>query len=406
MKRHRVFLLSVGLWLCWAGLVRADAVPPWKLGYLYRVKVEVPDRSEPKSGDPKSGEAKPDEKFKEYILHAAIRGTEKINGHLCWKVEFGVSGKERLGGSFRFRVSLDAKDGWPRKAFSFKDYRPMPIQQVGDARLLTVAPEGIPLDFLPLLGPMEAKSGDSTLTVAREGDSLVQTVTLTRGMKKELVIRQEWKEGATWWDKYERYRDGQLDLRAWYVAEYGTGKKPPVAQETPKPPPQSPKPAVKPKAGKTAKQNYPPFVDIANDPLRNDPRLQVKVKMKLRNPRAHHILSRLEKATGLTFSADENVDAERPVFAALEWNTRACNVMDSLARSPTIQGKWKKVEGGYQLIGKPRDKEAEPFVDPDPERITSEYLFWAVSGSGVLVVLMGYLAHYLYQKKKSTAKEK
>ncbi len=104
-----------------------------------------------------------------------------------------------------------------------------------------------------------------------------------------------------------------------------------------------------------------PFADAKKDFLHLDERLQVKLTLKLRNPRTQHILERLHEATKLTFTMDDNVDPSRPVFGSIQMNgIPAWNLMRQLSTSPNVQGTWEAVADGYRLVGKPRPPGQEP----------------------------------------------
>ncbi len=89
-----------------------------------------------------------------------------------------------------------------------------------------------------------------------------------------------------------------------------------------------------------------------NDNLHLDERLKVPMLLKLRNARPQDVLKRLQDATKLQFTMDENVDPNIPVWAFTTGNMPAFQTMRSMANATPIQGVWEDVGDGYRLIGK------------------------------------------------------
>ena len=125
-----------------------------------------------------------------------------------------------------------------------------------------------------------------------------------------------------------------------------------------------------------------PFVSGKKDFLHLDERLQVKMDLVLQSPRPQHLLERLQQATRLSFTMDENVDTATPVWASIHLNQMAAwSIMRQLATSPSVQGRWEQLADGYRLVGKKNPEAAlgkkpkgtfAPFRDDtnDPVRLT------------------------------------
>jgi HEAT repeat protein len=97
------------------------------------------------------------------------------------------------------------------------------------------------------------------------------------------------------------------------------------------------------------------YADGKKESLHLDERLQVKITMKLRNPRPQDVLNRLQQATKLNFTMNEHVDQETPVWATShQVNVQVYHAMRQLAAMANIQGTWEDVGDGYRLVAKPR----------------------------------------------------
>ena len=104
-------------------------------------------------------------------------------------------------------------------------------------------------------------------------------------------------------------------------------------------------------AGKLLPPTKGLFADGQKEVLHLDERLQVKLTLRLQNPRPLDVLKRLQQGTGLALTVDENVDPDIPVWASQQSvNMPAWIVMRQMAAAPSIQGKWEDVGDGYRLV--------------------------------------------------------
>lgn len=86
--------------------------------------------------------------------------------------------------------------------------------------------------------------------------------------------------------------------------------------------------------------------------LKTDPRLKVPITKNLKTPKARELLDTLENATGLKFSANEMVETNEEAFGSLSFrNVPAWVVMQEVAKSNAVKGRWEKTDDGYMLIG-------------------------------------------------------
>src|SRR5216684_2027461 len=208
-------------WLTFGGSkASGQATLSWKTGDSWHISVELILKEPPEKPKISGTEKEKTPIIHQYDMHIVILGTEKVDGANCWKVDFLIAEKKPPAGlTGRYRVCVDAEDGWPRKAFSFRDYRNLPIDQFDKARCLTTVPVGYPMEIFPAAELRDAKGAKSsyTLKVTSSPETGVRTAILRTGDDNELEIRQKWKEGEKWWHEYERYRKGNLDLRAHVV---------------------------------------------------------------------------------------------------------------------------------------------------------------------------------------------
>lgn len=129
--------------------------------------------------------------------------------------------------------------------------------------------------------------------------------------------------------------------------------------------------------------------------LQDDPRLQVRVSMDLKQPGLRDVLVPLEQATALRLTSDE-VSTSKPILGSLSIATApAWSVMRDLAMSQKVQGHWQTTENGYHLT-----------VTQQPEDDVT------VAGSGFgrrwrsvasAVVLLGLIAWVVYRTLRGDA---
>ncbi len=148
----------------------------------------------------------------------------------------------------------------------------------------------------------------------------------------------------------------------------------------------------------------PPGPREATAELKNDPRLQARVTASFKKPRVDDLILCLEKATGLKYATNGMVETTLESFGSVSFrNTPAWIVMQELARSGAVRGRWEKGSDGYTLIGSlgteaqaarvaSLQKPAQPELLTERPRQTS-HQFWIfllvitapVAGLGVFV---------------------
>jgi len=157
-------------------------------------------------------------------------------------------------------------------------------------------------------------------------------------------------------------------------------------------------------SAKTPKDAFPPFIDDTDDPLPDDPRLQVKLTINLQEPRIPDLLKLLQDATGVTLTA-ESVDTATPIYGSVNWsNTTAWSAMRSIAETPRVQGAWEKVADGYRLRGKhmPAAVPAPNPIQANPSPAAPRAPLWLVlilAGFLVIVLCLA-LAWQLWGRRK------
>jgi hypothetical protein len=85
--------------------------------------------------------------------------------------------------------------------------------------------------------------------------------------------------------------------------------------------------------------------------LKKDPRLQVKLTVKMDRPTLAVLLDEIERASGVTLVAPTEGNAEREVFGSVGWvNMPAWWTMKQVALAPAVKGHWVQEGGGYRLV--------------------------------------------------------
>ncbi len=129
-------------------------------------------------------------------------------------------------------------------------------------------------------------------------------------------------------------------------------------------------------------QRSPLEVDIVF--LKADPRLRAGVTADLQEPKIDELLDFLRQATGLRLPRDDNVDLNKPVTGSLSMrHMRAWDLMDLLARSKAVQGRWYRVGDDYRLVGGAPPSPEVPAPPPSPPRRALRY--W-LAGVGLAVL--------------------
>lgn len=118
--------------------------------------------------------------------------------------------------------------------------------------------------------------------------------------------------------------------------------------------------------------------------LRADARLYRPLTVSLSEPTVEDVLEQLREATGVSLSIDsENVETKDPAFFNVRLhNMPAWAVMQRLARSKVVQGRWVEDGEGYQLVGT---------VQPRPAATPSGGLGvvgWTLLALGAVVALL------------------
>jgi hypothetical protein len=285
----------VALWglLFSAPIATAQNPPAWKLAEMWSVNVEWASGADSLPEKPRSG----------VEMSVVIMGMEPNS----YRVDFIVHPHKKPPGgqTLHYTLSVDAKNGWPRGACGMHDKRQLSLEEFGSFRMFTEFPPGYPIEVIPEVPPgqFEGKSGARlTLKDGAEPGQRIAVIRLQDG--EEVEIRQTWPAGEKWWQTYERYRNGKLELRARL-----TSYKPQPAR------PVMPNPAL---------------LDDHENPLWEDPRLRIKVKFKLTNPLVGDFMQQFEAAAGIR-SAPMRTSICRSRFSAA-----------SIGLTPTSRWPWMR----------------------------------------------------------------
>lgn len=83
-----------------------------------------------------------------------------------------------------------------------------------------------------------------------------------------------------------------------------------------------------------------------------DPRLRVKVSFDLKAPLVEDVLHELRQATKVNLSRADDIQNQYAAHGSLSFRSvPAWQVMDTLAKSKRVEGRWEKDGDGYRLVG-------------------------------------------------------
>jgi hypothetical protein len=360
-------------------------VRAWKVGDNWTVCVELYSRDWMKAfGRPPTSKAgtKP-QVVARYLVRVKVAGTETVGAIPCFLLDFLPGRGAPEGARESCRLFVRQQDGWAVKVLQGSaDRSPLWLEQLGEASLLASFPEGQPIELFPSDRPCSIKPAGSSLALdirqqqTGNNQRFVESI-LKSGDREQLRIQQMWDQDGKWWTEYERYVKGHKDLRAHLVLD-----------DTPNQPTAMPPPIRAP-----VRVEGPPMTP-QNDPtgLHSDPRLQARVTFDLKNPLVDDVLDELRKATGVVFFRADEVQNQYPVAASLGFHsTPACRVMDALAASRRVEGRWQKEDAGYRIVpnGNPVDipEAAEPKAPPSSSSWT---LFIILATALIACLSLGY----------------
>ncbi len=101
-------------------------------------------------------------------------------------------------------------------------------------------------------------------------------------------------------------------------------------------------------------------------PLADDRHLAVRIHLDLPKPTFEDLLDALEEATKLKMTAPDELSDQVAVSGFTVQGAPAWQVMDEIARTMTIDGRWEKTEKGYHLTGKAKFAPEQPIAAPPP----------------------------------------
>ncbi|HYT87364.1 MAG TPA: hypothetical protein VEL76_01465 [Gemmataceae bacterium] len=376
LRRHGL-ALAVLLLLCPELLGQTAAPPPysrgWEKGDRWKVEVEVFARpafgGKPASPPVKGKRPEPKHRF---ILSFHIQGVEEFLGKPAWRVELipSAGAPPELSGAWALLIWRD--EGWPCRLTRGDEILGTLFRFVGQTPVLTGAPTGLPIELFPLADKQELKSPDSSVSVTARRRGLdpveVQEGFVLQGQQFEVAVKSVGYKGEKWWREYERHYKGTLDLRAKLLPES-------VAAIKSRPP------------EKTIQAPRRP------DDLRTDPRLQVKLSGNFKKPTVPAVLALVQNASGVSLSCDMGDDAEKPAFMSLSLNkSPAWVVMERLAKSEIVAGRWEPTETGYRLVRT---------VGPPPTNPVFVVVLWlgaGIAGLSCLLLARWYFRHRAKQK--------
>ncbi len=94
-----------------------------------------------------------------------------------------------------------------------------------------------------------------------------------------------------------------------------------------------------------------PPTPLGDTPIHSDLRLQVTLTLNLTAPSVDTLLRELHKATGVDLARADDLPHDRPAFGALSLGgVPAWQVMDTVAASKQVEGRWEVEGAGYRLV--------------------------------------------------------
>lgn len=128
-----------------------------------------------------------------------------------------------------------------------------------------------------------------------------------------------------------------------------------------------------------------------------DPRLRVKVSFDLKAPRVDEVLDELRKVTGVELSRADDIQNQYPAVGSFSYrNVPAWHVMDDLARSKRVEGRWETEGSGYRLI-----RNGNPVVIS--EEVTARPWLLVIGVGGSLLAVAGGLLYWFRRRRRSPA---
>jgi hypothetical protein len=227
MKRILLAGVAVGLagWASAVGATRPGELEPpwraWQVGQSWQLDVRLYSRAwlddafRPRSARQAPTPARP---VARYPVHVRVAESEAVDGQECWRLEFtpGRGAPATIGGPHH--VWVDRRDGAPRRLARGDLVLGRAVEEFQGRPVVTAAPEGFPVEFLPWAATPPVRSSWSTATFQllrrTAGQATVLEGLLLRAERHELAVKQVWIEGEPFWREYERYVRGRKDLSA------------------------------------------------------------------------------------------------------------------------------------------------------------------------------------------------
>jgi hypothetical protein len=134
--------------------------------------------------------------------------------------------------------------------------------------------------------------------------------------------------------------------------------------------------------------------------LEDDVRLKKLMSFELKNPLADQVLAALHEATDVSLVRDPDLRVNDPVFGTLACvNKSAYEVMQQLALSKNVNGRWEKKNDGYRLTGRPM---LQATNNTDPKVPIESGWPGVLAWTGSLLILICVILGWRYWKKCTT----
>jgi hypothetical protein len=142
-----------------------------------------------------------------------------------------------------------------------------------------------------------------------------------------------------------------------------------------------------------------------------DPRLRAKLTVNFKVPRVEEVLNALRKATGVTLNRAEDIQNDYYVAGSYGFvQIPAFSIMETLASSKYVQGRWQRDGDGYLLVrnGKPVATPSPPPIWPrkavnDPEgpppAAASGFTFWLILVSSIAIPILLFAVVWRHRRR-------
>jgi hypothetical protein len=320
----------------------------WKKGDMWQIDIEwIP-----------VGKAKAGKTAKLKFDHlASVAKDATVAGKDCWQLALIPDGDLPDGTDIVIHAYIEKKTGWPLKVVELDGEFEAKLIPFGDKHVIAPPLEFFPVELFAVVEPGETTAGVNKIVITNEkspGKTKVG-LALFENDVEQWRIEQIWKDGALFWDSYEKFLKGRLAFKA--TAKVFQLAKRTDAEKTVE---QKEAEAAKAEAAKAVAEKIvkaeKAWADFAKyHPLGLDKKLHKQLTVVEMRPKLRDLLARLDAASGLKFTLADSVAHHEPDLGSFQLEeTRVYSFMEIIAERGIDNGRWEKIDGGYRLTGTSR----------------------------------------------------